>query len=123
VSGETPIWGTGAVRRWVDLLDRAEALIGDADHENRFAQRTAARALASLFLYEHQMTPHARRRAREYVWRRDHSSQSLPAWPSRQEWERCRCRRCLLARTLGRSSAIPLAREVAIEGTHTTQAA
>jgi hypothetical protein len=120
--GETPIWGTGAIRRWVDLLDRAEALIGDADHENPLAQRIAGRALASLFLYEHQMTPRARR-ACEYVWRRDRCGQLLPEWLSRQEWERCRCRRCLLERTHGRSSVIPLASKVAIESTHTTQAA
>jgi hypothetical protein len=111
MSGETPTRGTGAIRRWVDLLDRAEALIGDADPEDPFAQRTAGRALASLFLYEHLMTPRARRRAREYVWRRDRRDQPLPEWTSRQEWGRCRCRRCVLERVLGRLSVIPVATE------------
>jgi hypothetical protein len=106
---ETPIWGNGAVCRWVQLLDRAESLMRDADPNDPFAQRTAARAITSLFLYEHQMTARARRRAREEVWRRDRPNEPLPQVSVRQEWEVCRCRTCLVERVLGRPSVVPLA--------------
>jgi hypothetical protein len=74
------------------------------DPNDPFAQRTAARAITSLFLYEHQMSGQARRRAREYVWRRDRPDIPLPEASVRREWERCRCRTCFVERTLGRPS-------------------
>jgi len=70
---ETPIEGPGAIARWVALLDRAEVLQHehDVDHPHPTLQRQIARAIDSLFLYEHQMLPGARRDAREYLWQRD----------------------------------------------------
>ena len=110
---DTPTWGNGAVRRWVALLDRAEALMRDADPDTPFAQRPASQAIASLFLYEHQMTGRARRRAREYVWRRDRPDVPLPDMTVRQVWEHCLCRNCLVERVLGRPSTVPPTLEAA----------
>ncbi len=111
--GDTPTWGNGAVRRWVALLDRAEALMREADPDTAFAQRPASQAIASLFLYEHQMTGLARRRAREYVWRRDRPDKPLPDMAVRQVWEHCLCRNCLVERVLGRPSTVPPALQAA----------
>ena len=69
--------GPGAVRRWIALLDAAETAIYQVDPADPVAQRTAGRRIESLFLFEHQMTPEARRLAREAVWRRDHPGKSL----------------------------------------------
>jgi hypothetical protein len=102
--GETPTLGDGAMRRWVELLDRAEALMREGDPNDPCAQRTAARAITSLFLFEHQMTGGARRQARAYVWLRDRPDVPLPNASVRREWERCRCRTCRVERTLGRPS-------------------
>jgi hypothetical protein len=107
--GETPTWGDGAMWRWVELLDRAEALMRDSDPNDPCAQRAAARAITSLFLYEHQLTHRARRRAREFVWLRDRPAVPLPGADVRQEWERCRCRTCLVEHVLGRPSIVPQA--------------
>ena len=83
-SGGTPRVGPGAVQRWVDLLDAAERGLCWADPHDANAQRTAGRRIESLFLYEHQMTPPARRRARETVWSRHHPGQYLPEAHQRQ---------------------------------------
>jgi hypothetical protein len=107
--GETQSWGDGAVGRWVDLLDRAEALMREGDLNDPCAQRTAARAITSLFLFEHQMTGRARRRAREYMWLRDRPDVPLPQASIRREWKRCRCRICRVERVLGRSGIVPQA--------------
>ena len=96
---ETPVEGPGAIAHWVALLDRADALQHehDADHPRPTLQRQIARAIDSLFLYEHQMLPAARREARESLWQRDRA-EPLPPPDVRAQWEWCRCRRCLLAR-------------------------
>jgi hypothetical protein len=103
IVSETPVEGPGAVARWVALLDRAEHLQQDNPSDHPTVQRQIARAIDSLFLYEHQMLPAARREAREYVWRRDRT-ESLPAPQLRTAWEQCRCRTCLLARLMTRSA-------------------
>jgi hypothetical protein len=99
---ETPIEGPGAIARWIALLDRAEDMqqhAHDAEHPHLHStlQRQIARAIDSLFLYEHQMLPAARREARESLWQRDRA-EPLPPSDVRAQWEWCRCRRCLLAR-------------------------
>jgi hypothetical protein len=96
---ETPVEGAGAVARWVALLDRAEQLRRDSPSDHPTVERQIARAIESLFLYEHQMLPAARRQARAYLWRRDRT-EPLPPSQQRAEWERCRCRKCLLARLM-----------------------
>lgn len=117
---ETPVEGPSAVARWVALLDRAEELQREADPEHPCAQRQVRRAIDSLFLYEHQLTPKTRRRAREYVWHRDRADDPLPAISAhgpqdrpalcrcprcRSEWERCRCPTCRAARCARRAEA------------------
>jgi hypothetical protein len=113
--------GTGAVRRWIALLDAAEVAIYQVDPADPVAQRSAGRRIESLFLFEHHMTPEARRLAREAIWRRDHRGKSLPgrlhqptvapAEPGcvcatcRVRWERCNCRACRLALIRERSSS------------------
>lgn len=117
-TAETPIDGPRAVQQWIDLLDRAEALMTGLNPDNPGdpnPQRTASKAFDSLVLYEHQMTPTARRQAREQVWLRDHPGQQLPAVAThppakrpdvplclcslcREEWELCRCNTCRLTR-------------------------
>jgi hypothetical protein len=104
--GETPTWGDGAMWRWIELLDRAEALMRDTDPNDPCTQRTAARAITSLFLYEHQMTGRARRRAREYLWLRDWPDVPLPKATIRREWMRCRCRTCRVECVLGRPGVV-----------------
>ncbi len=117
-SGGTPRVGPGAVQRWVDLLDAAERGLCWADPHDANAQRTAGRRIESLFLYEHQMTPPARRRARETVWNRHHPGQNLPealhapdelapapgcvCANCRRRWEQCSCRSCRRARLFRR---------------------
>lgn len=104
---ETPVEGPGAIARWVALLDRAEVLQhehnADPPHLHPTLQRQIARAIDSLFLYEHQMLPAARREARESLWQRDRA-EPLPPPDVRAQWEWCRCRRCLLARITQRHS-------------------
>jgi hypothetical protein len=51
------------------------------------------RAIRSLFLYEHQLTPKGRRQARTFLWRRDRV-EGLPAFAGRTRWARCRCPQC-----------------------------
>jgi hypothetical protein len=98
---ETPVEGAGAVDRWIALLDRAEQLRRDSRSDHPTVERQIARAIESLFLYEHQMLPAARRQARAYLWQRDRT-EPLPPSQQRTEWERCRCRKCLLARLMQR---------------------
>ena len=101
-AGETPVWGVGAVQRWVGLLDAAEQAMYSASTNDPTGQRSAGRVIEALFAYEHEMTPLARRHAREHVWRRDRPDEPLPA--SRAEWEACRCRICRYERRLGEVS-------------------
>ncbi len=101
--GDTPTDGTEAISTWVALLDRAETAMQSGDLDDPFAQRTASRLLDSVYLYEHQMSPEARRLAREFVWLRDHD-EPLPPASERLHWERCLCRGCFVARVLHRPS-------------------
>lgn len=87
----------GMAADWVRQLDRAEAAMYGADPNDPYAQRNASRLLTSLFALEHQMTPTARRQAREHVWLRD-KAQPLPDEDTRSEWEHCCCNRCRLER-------------------------
>lgn len=103
-AGETPVWGMGAVHRWVALLDAAEASMSSASPHDQAAQRSASRQIDALFRYEHQLTPVARRRARELVWRRDRPHTPLP--PIRGEWEACRCGVCAYERRTGKLSVL-----------------
>lgn len=100
VSGRAP----GAIARWIALFDQAERLHAslEAYWEDPVASRRVGQAIASLFLFEHTMTPLERRQARERLWRRD-KSEPLPDATRRQEWEHCRCRSCQLERRLARS--------------------
>lgn len=102
-TGDTPTDGTEAITTWVALLDRAEAAMSSGDLDDPFAQRNASRLLDSMYLYEHQMTPEARRLAREFVWLRDHD-EPLPPAAERRHWEQCLCRGCLVERVLHRPS-------------------
>ena len=91
--GETPTEGTGAVARWVALYDRARALRLRMNADDIVAAHQVQRAVRSLFLYEHQLTPKTRRRARTVVWQRDQRS-PLPAFAELARWARCRCAHC-----------------------------
>jgi hypothetical protein len=116
-SGAALEGGAGAVRRWLALYDRATWLMGEPDPHDPRPQRTASKAIDSLFRYEHQMTPRARRNAREALWQRDRPGEPLPTTvphathkgpagchctQCRAGWERCRCTACRLARLLNR---------------------
>jgi hypothetical protein len=85
------------------LLDAAEVAIRSASPHDPVGQRNAGRKLDALFAYEHEMSPVARRRAREAVWQRDRPHEPLP--PIRGEWEACRCRICRYERGTGLPSA------------------
>ena len=107
--GETPILGEGAVARWLALHDcardqRAALRAGDS-----VGERQVRRAIRSLFLYEHVITPKTRWQARTRLWERD-QSECLPSFVEQVEWTRCRCSRCQASGT-GRSprplSALP----------------
>ncbi len=99
----TPTDGTEAIATWAALLDRAETAMQSGDLDDPYAQRTASRLLDSVYLFEHQMSPEARRLAREFVWLRDHD-EPLPPVAERLHWERCLCRGCLVERVLHRPS-------------------
>jgi hypothetical protein len=103
ITEETPDAGAGAVARWVALLDRAEDVQANASAEDPCAQKQVRRAIDSLFLYEHQLTPDTRREAREFLWQRDRK-EPLPAPATRLEWAKCRCRTCRVERAIGRPS-------------------
>ena len=106
--------GVGGMRTWVALLDRAEALMAEVHPHDASVQRRASNALDSLFRFEHQLAPRARRRAREYVWRRDRPHEPLPEEALRVEWEQCRCPHCRYARLdAARQSAPQAARHQA----------
>jgi phytoene dehydrogenase-like protein len=93
--GETPTEGAGAEARWVALYDRACELRAALRPGDGVGERQARRAIRSLFLYEHQLTPKTRRKARTLLWRRDRA-EGLPAFAELARWARCRCARCQL---------------------------
>jgi hypothetical protein len=91
---ETPIQGEGAIDRWLALHDRARELRavvrpGDSVGERQQVQR----AIRSLFLYEHVITPKTRWQARCRLWERDRL-ENLPAFVEQLRWTQCRCARC-----------------------------
>jgi hypothetical protein len=99
----TPLDAPGAVAYWLGLVDRAQALQAQALAANPLhpvLERTARRALRSVLLYEHQITPRARRQARQTLWRRQHTG-PLPSLEVLLRWEQCQCLPCRQARALG----------------------
>jgi hypothetical protein len=92
------------VNRWIALLDAAEHLRQTADPRDPCAMKRVGMAIDSLFTFEHTLTDTQRARARRALWLRD-KAEPLP--PDTTEWQRCRCRRCLLSRRLGRVSQAP----------------
>jgi hypothetical protein len=92
------------VKHWIALLDAAEHLRQTADPCDPCAMKRVGMAIDSLFRFEHTLTDTQRERARRTLWLRD-KCEPLPA--DTTEWQRCRCRRCLLFRRLGRLSQAP----------------
>jgi hypothetical protein len=91
--GETPVEGAEAVARWIALHDRARELRSALRPGDGVGDRQVQRAIRSLFLYEHQLTPKTRRQARTALWRRERV-EALPAFSERARWARCRCTQC-----------------------------
>jgi hypothetical protein len=85
--------GEGAVARWVALHDRARELRAALHPGDGVGARQVRRAIRSLFLYEHVLTPKTRRQARTFLWCRDRGDR-LPPFVVRVGWSRCRCARC-----------------------------
>ena len=102
-SPEVPTHGIPAAKRWVALFDAAERLRQDAASYQPPLTNQVARAIASLFAYEHLLTPATRVLARERLWHRDTPDQPFPA--SSGDWSRCRCRVCHVARVRQRPVA------------------
>jgi hypothetical protein len=96
--GETPYEGAGAVARWLALHDRAVEMRAALRPGDVVAERNVRRALRSVLLYEHQITPTTRRQARTELWRRTHDG-PLPAFAVRSRWARCHCAHCQAADT------------------------
>jgi hypothetical protein len=92
-AGETPVEGAKAVTRWVALHDCASEQRAGLRSGDVVGARQVARAVRSLFLYEHQLTAKTRRRARTILWQRDRRG-PLPAFVERARWAACRCPRC-----------------------------
>ena len=104
---ETPTYGKGAVARWLDLYDAADRLRAGVKPGDAYAEKHARRAVASLFRYEHQLTPETRQQAREALWRRDRD-ESLPALDERRYvWNQCRCPVCMPVVHTSQSGAVP----------------
>jgi hypothetical protein len=92
---KTPVEGPHAVQNWLDLHDHAQLLRKTVDLSQPHLRRQLRQAVASLFLYEHQLTERARRQARLALWDRDHASIPFPSHPSHLlVWSQCRCPRC-----------------------------
>jgi hypothetical protein len=92
---KTPVEGPHAVQNWLDLYDRANYLRDTLDLRQPHLRHQAQRAMASLFLYEHQLTARARRQARLALWDREHPTTAPPLHPTLLlAWSRCRCARC-----------------------------
>jgi hypothetical protein len=91
--GETPIMGEGAVSRWVALHDRARAMRAGLRPGDSVGERQVRRAIRSLFLYEHVMTPKTRWQARTRLWERDRTC-PLPSFVEQLCWAQCWCWRC-----------------------------
>lgn len=99
---ETPADGPGAAENWLGLVDHAQALQAQAPAAQPLhpvLEHQARRALRSVLLYEHQITPRARRQARQALWRRQHTG-PLPPLEVLLTWERCQCLPCQRARAV-----------------------
>jgi hypothetical protein len=99
---ETPLDGPGAVANWLGLVDHAQALQAEALAPKLLhpvLEQQARRALRSVLLYEHQITPRARRQARQSLWRRQDTG-PLPPLEVLLKWERCQCLPCQQARAM-----------------------
>jgi hypothetical protein len=104
---DTPHNGQGAVWRWIALYDRSMTLYQQG-YTRPDESRAVSRAIASLFAYEHQITPGARQAARESLWRRDRAD-PLPS--NRSWWAECHCQACALERRLAEDDPRPTAWE------------
>jgi hypothetical protein len=71
--GETPTDGEEAAQRWLDLQDHAVELRAQLRPGDIVQTKNVRRTLRSVLLYEHQITPKARRLARLALWSRTHS--------------------------------------------------
>ena len=91
--GETPIMGEGAIDCWLALHDRARELRAALRPGDSVGERQVQRAIRSLFLYEHVITPKTRWQARCRLWERDRLER-LPAFVEQVRWTQCRCTRC-----------------------------
>jgi hypothetical protein len=92
--GETPTDGEEAAERWLDLHDHAVKLRTQLHPGDIVQTKIVRRALRSVLLYEHQITPKARRLARLALWSRTHAG-PLPLFCVRVRWGQCQCARCL----------------------------
>lgn len=90
---ETPVYGKAAMTRWLALYDRAAALQAAVREGQPVVPRVVWRAIRSLFLYEHLLSPETRRRARMTLWLREHDA-PLPSLPILRRWDVCRCPQC-----------------------------
>jgi hypothetical protein len=91
--GETPTDGEEAAERWLELHDRAVELRALLRPGDTVQTKIVRRALRSALLYEHQITPKARRHARLTLWSRAHTG-PLPPFSVRVRWGQCQCARC-----------------------------
>jgi hypothetical protein len=91
--GETPTEGEEAAERWPDLHDHAVELRAQLHPDDIVQTKNVRRALRSVLLYEHQITPKARRLTRLALWSRTHTG-PLPPFSVRVRWGHCQCPRC-----------------------------
>jgi hypothetical protein len=91
--GEIPTDGEEAAERWLDLHDHAVELRAQLRPGDVVQTKIVRRVLRSVVLYEHQITPKARRVARLALWSRTHSG-PLPPFSVRVRWGECQCARC-----------------------------
>src|SRR5262249_27847096 len=99
--------------RWVALHDRARDLRAALRPGDLVDERQVRRAIRSLFLYEHQLTPKTRRQARTCLWHRERPNHPLASFVARIGWSRCRCARCQspTAAEVGSMGVAPALRE------------
>jgi hypothetical protein len=106
--GETPTDGEEAAERWLELHDHAVELRAQLRPADIVKTKNVRRALRSVLLYEHQITPKARRLARLALWSRTHSG-PLPPFSVRVRWGQCQCARCQAQAALDLREVIVLA--------------
>jgi hypothetical protein len=91
--GETPTDGEEAAERWLELHDHAVKVRAQLSPGDIVQAKNVRRALRSVLLYEHQITPKARRLARLALWSRTYTG-PLPPFSVRVRWGQCQCARC-----------------------------